>query len=228
LNGREANLFDDCGGVRSGLAHMRRWILKNSVEAKTGLWFSGQFMIQSWNPTIRPHRIHRDRGGWVVRICTIATSVARMTWGLNKSAMRLDCRGRPRRLGDGRQIHRGAECELRFFVRPCRTLFPFPVTRPRGGRLPGARFLVRLTTQLAGGSPFDGDIHPRPVPFAFRSGRPSHPFRCVAEFKDGLPHGGCRAYDEKGYLILTRDQVKGRVEGNRVCSWRARWDAPKE
>jgi hypothetical protein len=40
---------------------------------------------------------------------------------------------------------------------------------------------------------------------------------CVAEFKDGVPHGVCRCYDDQKRLILTEDYVNGRVEGQRVC-----------
>ena len=41
--------------------------------------------------------------------------------------------------------------------------------------------------------------------------------KCLAEFEDGVPHGTCRAFDDKGRLILTEDYVHGKVQGKRVC-----------
>jgi hypothetical protein len=41
--------------------------------------------------------------------------------------------------------------------------------------------------------------------------------RCVVEFQDGIPHGICRANDERGRLILTEAYANGKVHGKRIC-----------
>ena len=41
--------------------------------------------------------------------------------------------------------------------------------------------------------------------------------KCVVEFRDGVPHGTCRADDDTGRLILTEEYVRGQVQGKRIC-----------
>ncbi len=41
--------------------------------------------------------------------------------------------------------------------------------------------------------------------------------KCIVEFKEGMPQGTLRAYDDQKRLILIEDYVNGRVEGKRVC-----------